>query len=613
MPLKCESLHPFKSFVLCETSSGEGLERIVDLIVDELILLLEGRERVSGIVRGNAAGQARNLHAKFIYYKERAQTPWTSDPAFVDEINELAVVSRLRQQFAIYASDSVLLQRVRKLVGSKPARKKGKSTIAKLDRIPPGRLNAAFIKGETQALWLSGTHRRVSSKVDNKVITGLDLRYALDPLSDQSYYFTAARCRTPLGNASKFIGLSPKKSFLWAGQSSSWNDFAETVSTALRKIGSQRRSKLDPFPVIAAGVDATSRNDVQRAYDAALIPPEIIDPHADEEVRRNAEKWSQLQFEIKPANGANFSAELYFPGNGRRDLIGTVTFVFDLTAADRADWTVTGKGAPNASEEASSRLAEALRVLQQEKEWLKVWYESGHVLAEHDIFLLRYREFPFRNYVWADLGSYHRDQEKPKPLTAANIGRDKSLFSWVRNCWRPGQRKAGPLRGWLASNDGSMEIADFIHLDDEADPPELTLIHVKGAKSYKPNRPREISVSAYEVVTAQAIKNLRHIDQELLADNFVQQLDKRIKKAVWHNGKTATRDAMLAALKKIRANYLRRVIVFQPQVTKSALDKARTSRAAVQLRAKQLDTLLLTAQASCQSLGAEFYVIGDGV
>jgi hypothetical protein len=267
-------------------------------------------------------------------------------------------------------------------------------------------------------------------------------------------------------------------------------------------------------------------------------------------------------------------------------------------------------------EDTLSELDDVVRTLNDEKKWLKVWYESGHVLAEQDIFELRFREFPFRNYRWDNFGDYERDQEKPKPLNAENIGRDKSLFSWVKRCWRsdlteanPDGRTGCPAPGWLASNDGSMEIADFIHLGVRASPATLTLIHVKGANNNNANRP--ISVSAYEVVTSQAVKNLRHIDQELLAGNFVNQLDKRIKEAVWYNGKRVDRDGMLKALHKINANYIRRVIILQPQTTRSSLAKARNGSPAEQLRAKQLDTLLLAAQANCQSLGAEFWVIGD--
>jgi hypothetical protein len=613
MALKLAALHPFKSFLLCEVPQRDGFAP--DALIEEIISQLEKESGVFDLERGNPSPPPRRIEVAFVYYKKRSQSPWTRDQAFVDETNHLLVISRRDQYVAVYGSDHALVVSVRKrITASKKQKKKKVSKITQLRLIPAGRLNAAFIKGETQTLWLSGTHRRVSSKVDNKVITGLDLVYALDPLGDQSYYFTAARCRTPLGSTTRFIGLSPKKSFVWAGQSADWNDFAETASIALRKIASQRESKLDPFPVIAAGIDPQNLNNVRGAFDAALIPPEILDPQATDEIRQKVEKWSQMRFKTTAAEGPNFSAKLYMPTDGAMELLGTAAFNFDPAGGDRAQWTVSGKEWTRASDQVREQFHEALQILQREKEWLKVWYDSGHVLAEQAIFLLRYREFPFRNYVWSDLKDYRRDQEKPRKLSAGNIGKDKSLFSWVRNHWRPENGKSSALRGWLASNDGAMEIADFIHLNEGSDPPTLTLIHVKGANSFEkrhPERLRAISVSAYEVVTAQAIKNLRHVDQELLAGNFLERLDNRIKDAVWHNGKKATRTAMLAALQKIRTNYARRVIVFQPQVMKSALDKARSGKGAEQLRVKQLDTLLLTAQMACQSLGAEFYVIAD--
>ena len=616
MLLDAANLRPFKSFLLCETGSKEILEQVSDSAIDEIISLLGERKGVSGIQR--QASQEGNLQIEIVYYRERSQTPWTSDEDFEDEINHLLLLCRHQRQFAVYASDSVLASRIRKLIISqKKASNRG--ALESLSAVPAGRLNAAFIKGQTQALWLSGTHRRVASKVDNKVITGLDLQYALDPLNDQSYFFTAARCRNQLSANSKFVGLSPKKSFLWAGQSSSWSDFLEVVLLILRKIGGQRKSQPEPFPVIAATIDESTRLQVHGAYDAVLIPPEIVDAQADDKVRQDAEKWSQMRFEVAPGKGPDFSADLYFES----ELLGTVTFAVELEASWRADWVVTSTSPHKERSKARLKGNDAVKVLQIEKDWLKVWYDSGHVLAEQGLFRLRYREFPFRNYVAARFGDYRRDQEKPKTLSAANIGKDKSLFSWVRNCWGPREHENGPLRGRLASNDGSMEIADFIHLDDAIHPPVLTLIHVKGAKRSKNKRSKSkrsatgtstlpgISVSAYEVVTAQAIKNLRHVDQELLAGNFVERLNKRIRDAVWYNGEPTAREKMLNALKGITANYVRRVIVVQPRVSQSVLEKARNGKGAAQLRARQLDTLLLAAQASCQSLGAEFAVIID--
>ncbi len=613
MALKLQNLQPFKSLLLAEITGDESQSDVAAIKRKMMGDLLEDRKSVTDIVDGGSSNDVGNLdEVTFFYYKERAPTPWTNDLDFIDLLNHLAVICRRGRQLAIYCSDPVLLARVRKAIASR----KKSGVFLQLALVPAGRINAAFVSGETQALWLSGTHRRVASKVDNKVLTGLDLRYALDPLGDQSYFFTAARCRTRLKVGSPSLGISPRKSSIWAGRSADWNDFAKTVSLALRAIASQRRSKVAPFPVLAVSVvDKASRRKISNAYDAGLIPPEIFEPTSDEEARRNAERWSQFRFEVRPNRGADFSARILEPAETGLEAIGTVHFAFDLSDPATIDWKVI-PDEEETDEDRRSELDDVVRTLNEEKKWLKVWYESGHVLAEQDIFQLRFREFPFRNYLWDNFGDYHRDQEKPKPLNAENIGRDKSLFSWVKNCWRsdlkqanPNARTGNPAPGWLASNDGSMEIADFIHLDDRASPAILTLIHVKGANNNNAGRP--ISVSAYEIVTSQAVKNLRHIDEELLAGNFVNQLDKRIKEAVWYNGRKVNRERMLEALSKVNANYIRRVIILQPQTTRSSLAKARDGKPAEQLRAKQLDTLLLAAQANCQSLGAEFYVIGD--
>jgi len=526
MPLQLQNLHPFKSLLLAEITGTES-DAHVAAIKHKIIDLLEDRKSVTDVVDGDSNRDVGDLdETAFFYYKERSPAPWTDDPDFVDLLNHLAVICRRGRQLAIYCSDPLLLARVRKAIASR----KKTGAFLQLALVPAGRLNGAFVNGETQALWLSGTHRRVASKVDNKVLTGLDLRYALDPLGDQSYFFTAARCRTRLKVGSPSLGISPRKSSIWAGRSADWNDFAATVLLVLKAIASQRQSKIAPFPVLAvSAIDKASRRKIINAYDAALIPPEILEPTSDEEARRNAERWSQYRFEVRPKRGADFSARIRGPAETGLKPIGTVQFAFDLSDPTTIDWEVTADE-EEIDEDPRSELDDVVRTLNHEKKWLKIWYESGHVLADQDIFQLRFREFPFRNYRWDDFGDYQRDQEKPKPLNAQNIGRDKSLFSWVKNCWRsdlkeanPNARVGCPAPGWLASNDGSMEIADFIHLDIHATPAILTLIHVKGANNNRANRP--ISVSAYEIVTSQAVKNLRHIDEELLAGNFVNQLE----------------------------------------------------------------------------------------
>jgi len=83
-----------------------------------------------------------------------------------------------------------------------------------------------------------------------------------------------------------------------------------------------------------------------------------------------------------------------------------------------------------------------------------------------------------------------------------------------------------PAGGWLASNDGALEVADFIHLSDGG-LPTLTPVHAKAAANNAANR--ALAVSPYELVVSQAIKNLRHADPILAADEFMNRLGRQIQ------------------------------------------------------------------------------------
>ncbi|MFC6448483.1 hypothetical protein [Shinella zoogloeoides] len=113
-----------------------------------------------------------------------------------------------------------------------------------------------------------------------------------------------------------------------------------------------------------------------------------------------------------------------------------------------------------------------------------------------------------------------------------------------------------------------MESADFIHVNDVSDPPELTLIHVKGSGSNNANR--VLSVSDYEVVVGQAIKNLRHIDRGLLREKLAANAEGVLQNAVWYNGQSQeNREALLVMLDGLGSNLKTKVVVFQPRVRRS--------------------------------------------
>ncbi len=243
------------------------------------------------------------------------------------------------------------------------------------------------------------------------------------------------------------------------------------------------------------------------------------------------------------------------------------------------------------------------------RSWLKVWFSSGHTLGEQSIFGVRFRDMAF-HHTWADFKNFDVSKEKPEPLEVACIGTQDSLFCWVRQQWRRDLTAPAAAVGWLACNDGSMEIADFIHFDIVAGVPELTLIHVKASGNTRINRP--LAISDYEIVTSQAVKNLRFLDLQNTVAEFCQFLSTRLMNAVWHAGAVSTRAAMFAAMQACGTNFHRRIVIVQPRTTKTALDAARAATTGRSKRiAQQLDALLLGAPASCQSLGADFVVIRE--
>jgi hypothetical protein len=217
------------------------------------------------------------------------------------------------------------------------------------------------------------------------------------------------------------------------------------------------------------------------------------------------------------------------------------------------------------------------------------------------------------------IDGYNVCAEKPlegKKFIIKNIGNsdDDSLFGFVAKYW-PSLTNRGRPTGWLVCDDGSMESADFIHFDDASIPPQLSLIHVKG--SGKAGR-RGLSVSDYEVVVSQAIKNLRYLDRSHVSRKLDSNKAKQIGSAVWRDGKRLkNRTEVLSVLDRAGSNMSKTVCVFQPNARRSEIEAIRRRMAAGDLnraevrRLQQLDTLLLAARAECLGLGASFIVIGE--
>jgi hypothetical protein len=213
------------------------------------------------------------------------------------------------------------------------------------------------------------------------------------------------------------------------------------------------------------------------------------------------------------------------------------------------------------------RLAKAVR----RGDEVNVRYGSEHSISGRHVFPTTLKNVPFEFKTDA-FATYRIEQEKP--TTLAKIGEEKSLFCWTYHRYP---------KGWLVCDDGSMEIADFIHVTDEKDKPvEITLIHIKASHSEEADR--DISVSAYEVVTSQALNNRR----------------------VWKDGAGADVKAFQAHMRSLAQEYRFKVIIIQPSLILKKAEKAKSDTK--KLKVDQLKFLLASAEHTCQALGAKFEV-----
>lgn len=529
-----------------------------------------------------------------LYYREQRQCSWTDQPGVVDSLGQVVLVLRRKRLVAFHCSDV----RVRNRLAAAIVRSDG--LFAALSLIPAARLNRAFISDNSpRTIWLSGIHRRTPAKADGKVLTGLDLRDALDPLEDQSYRFSSVRCDSSLTSVP--VGLSPRRSRIWAGSSSDWADFRSTAERLLDHLAQTSDADVAPLPILAVAAPATPTD----AYDVALLPDDLFgsDPDIDTGARREMEEIADhTQLDVTAHDGASFTAEVSVAGL----VVGDLDFQVDVADPDRVVISVDGQAAGPGTD--IQALFKIVRNRARRRSWLKVRYESGHTISDGALFSMRYRDMPFRGFAWADFSGFNVMQEKPGHLD--ETGRHQSLFCWVQRFWPSVAAHRLGDRGWLACDDGAMEIADFVHLDLDVSPPRLSLIHVKAAKSDAATR--GIAVSPFEVVTGQAVKNVRYVDQLLLANGLGDGVGKKISRLVWENGRPSTREAMTAALAAVGSDYDRQVIVVQPQVTHDAVARARADPSCRDAaRLIQLDSLLNGAGAACRNVSTSFFVVGD--
>ena len=548
------------------------------------------------------------------HYALKRPPGWLDGAELTDVHNHIVVVAKRGDIYALLFSDNGL----RNLVGRKVAAAIN-GQFARIKRLSSTEINKAFVESQIRTLWLNGTHTRSATKPDSKVLSGIELETALDPLGDQSYYFSSVRTTLSLSDqaTSKVVGASPSGGRIWLGPTRSWDEFAHTMTLVLDRASdlmSDVNRSDKPLPILASSINSLAG--IEEPYDVALIIPEQVSAEAADDDMRWLEQFGDAaRFEITPVDGSsNFEANVFW-GEVR---IGRLAYEFEQTPTSEIRLKVRKVDGFDGDELEGSLLG-----LCRDPGNLTIYFDTGHTFSRGHFYETRFRDARFEDWGWVrmDRDQTVFKQEKPldgKRFAVENTGNDDdwSLFGSVARHW-PNLDQRGAQTGWLVCDDGAMESADFIHVDDTAVPPKLTLIHVKGSGSESLNR--GISVSDYEVVVGQALKNIRHIDRDLLRDKLTANADGVLKDAVWHNGtRQDNRDGFFAMLDGLGSSLEKTVVVFQPRVRRSVYHEIRARIDAGDLdrtdvrRLQQLDALLLGARADCYSLGANFIVISDG-
>lgn len=589
MKLSVKELRPYKSLLLLHSDTAEAsLKPFWEWLSKEIVASKSTKRTTRSSVEPR---KSDGLFVAALHYEEGVPASWTSDVSVIDRLQQLVVVVARSKHLVVFSSNPKVRDWIRQQVlDSQVAACQGMRLVSE------GKLNAAFLKDKpTAAMWLSGTHRRTPSKVDSKVVSGVDLRYALDPLADQSFMFTAAKTLAEIGSTKERVGVTPAKSSIWTGTSEDWTDFTDFVKRLIDTLEANHKDVAAPYAVLAVAQSNIDLAGVGDCYDAALIPPEVHDDVLEPDVKVDYEcMWSHILTPVSTVFNANtLVVTMQVTVVGQSQLVGTLKVAVTASQTIRVHASAISPTNPD--------LDNLVDVLKRHKRCLKLWFNTGRTLSDLRIFEGRYRDLPFKHWDWHDLGSTNIIQEKPESgagksrvFDASKIGSASTLFCWITNHFNT---------GWLACNDGSMEVADFIHVSKDKTP-VLTLIHAKGANSDSAGR--QICLSPFELVVGQAVKNLRHVDELLLEKRFSEHLDKRVKAKVWEDSKVVPRDRMQKHIGGLGTDIVKRVVVLQPHVSKAMVDDSNVNSHAM----RQLNSLLNAANLACVACGAEFTVWG---
>ena len=298
------------------------------------------------------------LHVCWFHYSEQRAPPWYTANDLTDTHHHIVVICRKGKLLSISFSDTGARGTVMRAITNADS-----GPFLRLKQFSPEEIEAAFVESRVRTLWLSGVHRRLVIKPDAKVLSGLELESALDPLGDQSYYFSSIRSTSgnedlAVDGSPAIIGASPRQGRIWIGPTRSWDEFTERMALILDQAAAKTAGPLPAQPSIPVLAQTSSGiAGVQQPYDMAIIVPELS--LTDIDSNDGEDRWLQqfsdaARFEVEPQQGSpNFDADIFWGD----EKLGRLAYQFEERAGGTARLSVpAGRNArPDPTDPSSAR------------------------------------------------------------------------------------------------------------------------------------------------------------------------------------------------------------------------------------------------------------------
>lgn len=551
------NLRPYKSFTILTLYEGVSNHEIKEAFVGCLETLYSDSEtkKVSNISTQNG------LSSFFVHQEQVTPVSWYVGSSLKDTLNHLAFAAWKDSLFCFHLSDSQSCAALLNLLLSE------ESPIFE-DSLPSEQMIKKFLNGTVKTLWLTGSHKPSIFKSDKKVLFGKNLAHSLDPFRDQSFYFTSARSEGKWG-------VSPYKSRLWKGPTrESFKEFVDEVEKVI-DTGLARDEIHVPLPVLCQAVssDIASLN-----IDDIIVNVADFDLEGDED-KAILSLLEDIELEFDSRSVAEDHTSLIFKVSKLETYLGKLKC--KLRASNNG-WKIRFCKYTDEFEDRK------LLIRGLNKFGVKIYFEDFQVLSDGKVFKNNLKSIEFDGMEFEKFEGVSIHREKPQYCESG----EKSLFDWMDSF--PLVNGKDLKTGLLICDDGTGEMADYLHISGG----EIDLYHIKAAKSDSLNR--KIAVAPFEVVTSQAVKNIRHLNLPTVISALKTKFK---KKRMFQNGTECLgKDANWDNITLNKG----RVIVVQPHIRKSVWESASNS----DIRLSQLKTLLASAKQSANALDFEFVVIG---